>query len=844
MAHTRVVQSSFLSGVLDPRASARIETDAYNSGMLIGLNVTPGHLGGIRRRAGTRYRATLPNKLTRRTAAVTITAPQGGTTANANDGNQATLLTTTGAVGVVDPYIVVHYDLGAAFIIVAADAMRIVSDGGSSTEFRIQYSNDNTNWTTLGTAFDVVNTIARDYRRTGPVTARYWRIAKVGGTDMGAVHISISEFSLYEDSGDLSEVRLIPFEISTSDRYVVAITDLTGTVFKDGIYVLSVPMPYLSADIAEIDAANNAETLVIVHEDYAPRFLLRESATNFQCDPITFEHIPQNDFNDGSSPTPTSDVQVIVFNGSWVQGDTFQVELEGARTAAITFAGDATANERAATAANIAREVQKLFTVHGFTGVSCTRSGALAYTVTFADASARAYELLSVTPLSVINPAAVATVVHSVTGVPRAENAWSATRGYPRSTTFFEGRLYFGGTRSLQQSLFGSAVNDILDFEILEGLDDEAIFTTLAGQQLNAINGLFAGRSLQAFTSGGEFRYVKPQGTPITPGDAPANQTQYGGARIRPVTIDGATIYVQRNLKSIRDFRFNYEEDAYDSLGVSALASHLIYDVRDLTAWNGSRADEIGLCFVVNGVNPDTSSDAFGEGTIAVFNSRKESQIQAWTIWNTTGLFKAITSVLEDIFFAVKRTINGDDVLFFEQSDANMYTDAGIHKTQASSATITGLGHLEGATVRIRVDGFNLQSRVVASGQVTTELAGVDVEVGLNFNPNVTPMPLNTLTPAGGAGTGGANFMRKRRVVKIRLKLRNTLGLLVNGRQLPDRQYDVNNFDTPLVPFTGNSSIEETSNWDMDEDKIVSFTQVDPLPMEILGLDVHLEVNE
>jgi hypothetical protein len=844
MAHTRVVQSSFLSGVLDPRAGARIDSDAYNQGMLRGINVTPGHLGGIRRRAGTRFIATLPGTLTRRTAGVTITAPNGGTTANANDGNTATVLLTTANVGTTDPYVVVHYDLGATFTIVAADAVRIKTTGGSSLEFRIQYSNDDTFWTDMGSAFAVVNTVARDYRRVDAIPARYWRVVKVGGTDLGAEKVSIAEFSLYEDSGNVSNVRLIPFEISTDDRYVVAVTDLTGTIFKDGVYVLSVPMPYLSADIMEIDAANSAETLVIVHEDYAPRFLLRESLTNFQCDPITFEHIPQNDFNDSSSPTPVSDVQVITFNASWVQGDTFQVELEGARTGSITFAGDATANERAATAANIAREVQKLFSVHGFTGVSCARTGALAYTVTLADASARAYELMSVTPLSAVSTSAAATVSHTTTGSPRSEDAWSATRGYPRTATFFENRLYFGGTKSLQQSLFGSAVNNILDFRILEGLADDPIFTTLSGQQLNAINGVFAGRSLQAFTTGGEFRYAKPQGTPIEPGDAPANQTQYGSARIRPVTIDGATIYIQRNRKSVRDFRFNYEEDAYDSLGVSALAAHLIYDVQDLTAWNGSRSDEIGLVFAVNGVNPNTGDDDFADGTVAVFNSRKESQIQAWTIWTTDGFFKAVASVLEDSYFAVLRDIDGVDTLFLEQSDQSLYTDCAVQKTQASSATITGLDHLEGEEVRIRVDGFVLQSRTVAGGQVNTELAGVEVEVGLNFNPDVTPMPLNSMTPAGGAGTGGPNFMRKRRVVKVHVKTRNTLGLLVDGQELPDRQYDVDSFDTPLVPFSGNSAIEATSNWDMADEKIISFTQVDPLPMEILGIDVYLEVNE
>lgn len=825
---TNTVQSSFLSGVLDPRAAGRVDAEAYNNGLFYGINIEPIHLGGVRRRPGLRYRMTLPNVLTIVDGAtITASAPNGGTANNAKDDNASTALTTTTNVGTVDPYVVVHYDLGSAKTVLYADVMGVVSTGGSSTEFAIQYSTDNVAWTTLGAALDSVNTAARGYRRAGPITARYWRVAKVGGTDMGSVTITITDFTLWQNSATLSEVRLIPFEISTEDRYHVALSDRSATIIQNGAVVAYVPTPYVSADLADIDAATDAETMVVVHEDYAPRFLLREGVNNFQLEQIVFEKVPKTDYADSLSPTPTSDVQVIVFATSkWVQGDTFQIELEGARTAAITFAGD-----NATTAANIAREVQKLYTVPGFTGVTCARTGTLAFTVTLADASAKAYELMSVVPLS---SQGTATVVHSVTGSPRQEDAWSATRGYPRTVTFFEGRLYFGGTRSLQQALLGSAVNNILDFEILEGLDDEAIFVVLAGQKLNAINGLFAGRSLQIFTTGGEFRYVKPQGSPITPGDAPANQTQYGAAKIRPVTNDGATVYVQRNRKSIRDFRFDYEEDAFNSLGISSLAPHLITGVVDLDVWTGSSTDEISLVLVVN-----------GDGTVAVLNSRKESSVQAWTQWTTydgsndnSGGFKAVSVVLDEIYFAVRRTINGTAYNFLEQIDRSLYTDCAVQRVAASSATITGLDHLNGIECRVRADGFVLGSETPVAGQITVDQAGADVEVGLNFNPRVTPMPLNTMMPVGGSGP---NFLQKRRVVKVMVKTYNTLGLLVNDRPIPDRSYDVNNFDTAADPATQNIDLEETSNWDRSEDKLVTLSQVDPLPFEILAIEVQLE---
>ena len=38
----------------------------------------------------------------------------------------------------------------------------------------------------------------------------------------------------------------------------------------------------------------------------------------------------------------------------------------------------------------------------------------------------------------------------------------------------------------------------------------------------------------------------------------------------------------------------------------------------------------------------------------------------------------------------------------------------------------------------------------------------------------------------------------------------------------------------------GNVTLEESSNWDETEDKLVHITQVDPVPMEILGIEVVL----
>ncbi len=833
---TKTAQTSFLSGVLDPRASGRVETDAYNNGLLTGINVVVNHLGGVFRRPGLKFIQQLPNILTLQIPTA-VTTPEGGTGANGHDDDDTTLVITTGNIGVVDPYIVLRYDLGAAKVVSHADVKKFKSTGSTSAEFRIQWSTDDAAWNDFGAVLPKIDTTERTYRRTlltasgalDTVTARYWRIVKIGGTTMSTNTVSLSEFNIWVDSGVVSNVRLFSFELTTAIRYLAAVTDRSATMFLNGAIPTSgtFPLPYPSADIPDLDAAVGADALFFTHEDYPFRFVAEEfTNADFQTAEFSFDSVPQFDYNDSSSPTPTSEVQVIVFDVNWAQGDTFQVELDGARSALVSFAGDATSDEQTTTATNIAREVQKLFSVPGFTGVTCVRTSALTYTVTFANASAKTYDgLMSVTIGTVVSTTAVSpTVTQTTPGVSRAEDVWSATRGYQRTASFFGGRLYFGGTRSKLQSLFGSAVNDINAYELLEQFDSDPIFQTLDGQQLNAINALFSGRSLEVFTSGQEFRYIRPRGEPITPSDVPTPQTQNGVKRIRPVSIDGTTVFVQRLGKSIRDFRFDFEQDAYASLGLSSLAPHLINNVTDLSAWQGSSTDEISLVFVVN-----------GDGTVAVLNIRREADVRAWTNWATTGLFKATATTVEEVYFAVQRTIDGTAKLFLEQTDNAMYVDSGVNVVGGVAGNVL---HLTGETCRVRLQTEHKVLTDQTGGTVTpseSEFVASNIQVGLDFDPTVTPMPLATLTPAG------SNFLDKRRVVKARAKVRNTLGLLVNGRPLPDKHFDVDEFDTTKVPFSGNHALEETSNWDETDDKLITFTQIDPLPMELLSIVVDME---
>jgi hypothetical protein len=766
--------------------------------------------------------------------------------------------TTTTPPDTTNPWVLVECDLGSVQNVLFADVLALTLGGGASTEFAIQYSNDNSTWTTLGASlYQVDDTANYNYRRTAGVTypptytsARYWRVAKIGGANL-TYEVTFSDFVLWGDSGTVSAGRLVPFYVSTTEQYMLVMTDRSGIVTYNGEIVDYVALPHKSADLALMDAQSSAESMMIVHQNYAPEFLVRlssplavgvanETYYNFQSFLADFAVIPQVDYADSLSPTPTSDVQTLTFNSGWNVGDTLTLTILTDTTGPITYAGD---NQTTANA--IATAVQALWVVNGFTGVSCTSNGSYGYTLTFAGAAAGPMGAIAITSLS---SSATATAVENTVGVSRQEDAWSANRGYPSTVTFFQGRMYFGGLRSQQETIVGSWVNDILNFDTAQGLDDQAIYATMNGAQLNAVTALFPGRSLCVMTTSGEFRFVNDNAQPITPTSFPTNQTQYGTAQIKPVMVDGNIIFVQYTRNLIRDFQFDYTQDQFNSLGLSSFAGPLVYDVQDMAAWNGSLEEEMNLVFVCNGTNLNANSltnpNPYPNGTCAVYNTRKEANVQGWTLWETTGTFENVGCIVDSVFFLIQRNLNGTTALVCESASNQAFTDCGTGYTLAVGATgATGLGWLNGLTCRVVADGFVLDNVVPSGGAVTFTRGGrpytttTGYEIGLNFNPTVEPMPLQT---THWAGAYVSNLTHKHRIVRASIKVANTLGLLYNGEILPTTQIDTVNFDAPQVPFSGILELEDSSNWDLQTDKTVTFTQVDPLPFYLLYLDVQL----
>jgi hypothetical protein len=664
VAKSRFIQNNFVSGELSPLMRGRTDINQYYQGLQTANNVVLVPQGGVKRRPGTEHIGVAPEKIVV-SGLGNMTMPNGGTPSIIQDKNDATTTSTTTPIGVIDPYVVAQLDFVSAQTLLFIDIRRISLSSGTSSEFKVQKSQDGIAWTDAANV-PLIGPNPQDFRFYLPelgLSTRYWRLVRIGATDLGSATVTLAGFAPVMRAGgivDPSEAKLIDFSVETDRNYLMVLTDGNINIYKNpGNYVASVKMPFTSSQVSTVRATQTESVMLLFQEDVPPQRLINLGTdTDWFLDEVPFINVPTYDFDDDLSPTPVNEIQVMTLtHGSghnWEVGDQFQIDVESVLSKNITFAGDGTAAERSSTVFNIQKNLQEMPTF-GETGVAVARTGTRQYTITISGESTKAFELFSGFPTAG-NVDNTLVFTQTQVGSPRKEPVWSATRGYPKTACFFEGRLVLGGTKSKTASVFFSKSGSFFDFDIDDGDDDEGIFATISSRKLNEIIDVYPGRNLQIFTSGAEFSVTSKPVTPTSVGIAP--QTNHGAAYVEVVDVDGSTIFVDRNGKTIYDFVYSFNEDAYVSHDRSVLSSHLIKQPTDMAMLSGTTSEDANWLFITN-----------TDGTVTILNTLRAQDINGFTRWeaaSTTypgatpeaGIVTNATAVDDQLYMIVKRKVD------------------------------------------------------------------------------------------------------------------------------------------------------------------------------------------
>jgi len=586
-------------------------------------------------------------------------------------------------------------------------------------------------------------------------------------------------------------VRLVSFQFSVADSYMLCFTHNRMTVIKNGAVVANINGTgnnYLTTSITsdivdDMCWTQSADTLIVVHPDLQPVRITRTSDTAWTATSITFDSIPKYAFtlaatNPAATLTPSAvsgNVTLTASAGVFSAGNVNQyvnVNTQG----------------RARIVEYVSTTVVKAITEYPFFDTSAVASGGWELETGYVD-------------------------------------VWSAGKGWPRTVTFHEGRLYFGGSKSRPSTIWGSKIGLFFDFVPTESLDDDAVEATLDTNDLNVITDIISSRDFQVFTTGGEF-FIPQAGTdPVTPLTFTFKNVSRNGIKpgTRVQSVESGSIYIQRQGKSLNEFVFNDTQLTYITQRISLLSGHLLKGPQRVALRKASSTEEADLLLMTN----------TDDGSMAVFSIMRSQQVTSPSEFTTDGSFLDVGVDVNEIYAVTKRTFNSVDRYFIELFGFNYFTDCAFVGGAAASAS--GLPHIA-KSLNVICDGSPQGNETVSGGGSVTfdRSSTTSYEVGLPITVYVKTMPAEVKLQTG------SRVSFKKRIVEISAVVNKTQNLIINDQPVAFRLFDNPMLDDPIPEFTGIKRINGVLGYSREQSIVVS--QDLPVKMNLLGLDYRVAV--
>ncbi len=594
-------------------------------------------------------------------------------------------------------------------------------------------------------------------------------------------------------------VRLVAFEFSTSDSYMLAFTHNRMHVYKNGALITNINgsgNSYLdtsgvslsSARLANMCWTQSADTLIVVHEDLAPIKIVRGGTdATWTASTISFDSIPKYAFTlSVSNPSGT-------LTPSAVSGK-------------VTL----TASSSVFSAGSVGQYINVI--PQGRAKIVQYTSGTV---------------VNAITEFPFFNTSAIANGNWELES--GYENVWSAGKGWPRTVTFHQGRLYFGGSKSRPSTVWGSKVGIFFDFEGTEGLDDDSVEATLDTNTFNAITDIISGRDLMIFTTGGEF-YVPQQGLePITPTSFFVSTTGRAGSKqgIRVQQLESGVLFIQRQGKILSEIAYSDTQLTYLTSKISLLSGHLLKNPTRMALRRAVDTDENDLLLITNAT----------DGSIAAYSIMRSQNVIAPSEFVTAGgEFLDVGVDITTIYVVVKRTISGTAQYYVERFDHTLLTDSA--KTGGVASTVS-MSHVIGKEVNVLLDGIVQANQTVPGGGTVTfpRASASSYEVGLPIVVQATTMPIDLKIQSG------TRLGFKKRIVEVNALVYETQNMVINGIEVPFRSFDTaSTLDADVPDYTGTKVLHGILGYS-NEAKI-TITQNAPLKLTLLGLEYKVGVHQ
>lgn len=702
-----------------------------------------------------------------------------------------------------------------------------------------------------------------------------------------------------EVKNSADRVWLIKFQVAETLSYLLEFGPLYirfyvnhGQLVDGGGAPVEVVTPYNSAMLTAADGtcrirvAQSADTMYIFHPDVWPQKLIRTSGTTFTLQPMQMSGGPFRDLNLNPNIilTPTGTTGAVFVNST---SGIFSPQYNG--TLLLLQSKDLSAIKPWATmqavgVGNMRRVGSRVYKCTG-TGPITNPDRPQAYTGTLTpthtDGKAWDGDGVDIVgdgdygPIGVeweyqhssygvlmidayVSPTQISGTVQGVlpadivtTGTAKwALQLFSNIDGWPEHGAFWRKRLWLGAGRRLA----GSVSNDFDNFaekDPDEATADSAIIETLDSEQINNITWMVPSENLLLGTNGDEWIIGPIQDSQaVSASNIRADSKTANGSRgIQPVKVGERLLFVQNSGRKLRDYVYDYTSNSYPSTDTTKLNPgitktgiiDLAYQQEPNSIVWAARTD--GLLVGVTYDREQERSDIYGWHRHPMTNGAVEA---IETIPSPNG-------TTDELWMVVRRVINGQTKRYVERMEPplddeqpiweSFYVDCGLtYRGPPFVRVITGLGHLEGQTVDILVDGAAHPRRVVSGGVIELQAPASIVHVGLP-----APCRLDTTDIEAGAANGTSQGKTKR-ITNVVLRLYRSLGGKVgspdsvtpaelNFRKPSDRM------DQPPPLFSGDMPAEPWPDGYQGH-AVMSYVNDQPLPATLLALYPIIETQD
>ena len=204
-----------------------------------------------------------------------------------------------------------------------------------------------------------------------------------------------------------------------------------------------------------------------------------------------------------------------------------------------------------------------------------------------------------------------------------SEGAFSNVQGWPAAVSFYQGRIWFGGTDNRKQTIWGSKIDSFKNFgtSVPNVLASDGVSYTLSSVEQNKIRWFAGEDALLIGTSGEEYSLRGADNNAISATSAPLIQVQssVGSAYIQPRQVGGTVVFVSPERQRVYELSYDWRSRGYAA--------------EDLTRLNAKNTGATNRAYTQIAYSQDPYRILWlpNNGQIDCLIWEKQEEVQAWS---------------------------------------------------------------------------------------------------------------------------------------------------------------------------------------------------------------------